>query len=110
VTDFHLGIVHDVDEMKDPGAVGSANRHIRIRFRARHVEFDPAADDVVDHYFLAREAEANRALIFIDAVGGLQFVEITLIDLLALALKIGTVNAASRGPSFQSSPSQCNPS
>ena len=35
VTDFHLDVVDDVDEVENPGAVRTANRHIRMRLRIR---------------------------------------------------------------------------
>ena len=88
VRDLHLDVVHDVDEMENPRAVGPADGHVRIRLGAGHVEFDVAADDVIDDDLFARETKADGTRVVVNAAGGAEFVEITLIDRFPLALKI----------------------
>src|ERR1043166_6642044 len=89
VRNLHLDVVHHVDEMENPRAVGAANGHVRIRLRARHVEFGMAADDVIDYDLFSREAKTDGTGVVVNAAGGAQFIEITLIDRFTFALKIG---------------------
>ena len=88
VADLHLDVVHHVDEMEYPRAVGAANGHVGIRFRVRQVDFDVAADRVFDHDLLAVESETDRTLIVVNPTGGAQLLQITSVDFLALTLEI----------------------
>src|SRR2546421_189801 len=40
VGDFHLDVINNVDEVKNPGAVRSADRHVRMRLFVRPIEID----------------------------------------------------------------------
>src|SRR5438093_1463982 len=74
--------------MENPRAVRAANGHIRIGLGAGHVEFDPAANDVIHDDLFAREAKADGARVVINALGGTESIQITLIDTFPLALKV----------------------
>src|SRR6266480_7493760 len=90
VRDFHLEVVDDVYEMKNPRAVGTSNRHIRMRTGIGEIEIDFAADKIVHDDVLPRRTEAQRALVFKDVATVLKFLQVTFVDLSALTLKIGT--------------------
>jgi len=90
VGNFHLDVVDHVHEMKNPGAVGSPNRHVRMRARIGQIEIDFAADKIVHDDVLPRRAEAQRALIFKNVAAVLKFLQVAFVDLSALTLKIGT--------------------
>ncbi len=97
VRDFHLEVVDDVYEMKNPRAVRPPDRHIGMRARIGEIEIDFAADEIVHDDVLPRRTEAQRALVFKDVATVLKFLQVTLVDLSALTLKIGTEIAADVG-------------
>src|SRR2546423_15444944 len=88
VGDFHLDVVHDVDEMENPGAIGPANRHVGIRLRIGQIELDAAANRIVDDDLLALESKTEGAMIVVNSDGGAQLLEIRTTDFFALALVI----------------------
>jgi hypothetical protein len=98
VSDLHLQIVDDVDEMKDPGSVGTADGHIRMRGRIRHIEGNVSTDEVGNRHSLARRTEADRALILIGMAARLQSREVFLVNLSSLALLVWTESAAFSRP------------
>src|SRR5205085_12207300 len=85
---------YDVDahdhEIKKPGAVGSPNRHVRMRARIGQIDIERAANKNVHDDVLPRRAEAQRALVFEDVAAVLKFIQVAFVDLSALTLKIGT--------------------
>src|SRR6202045_5564079 len=87
VRNFHLDIVDHVHEMKDPRAVGPANRHVGMGARIGEIEIDFAADEIVDDNVLPWRTEPQRNLIFKNMAGVLKFFSVALVDFSALALK-----------------------
>ena len=59
VGDFHLDVVHDVDEMENPRAIRPPNRHVGIRPGIGQIEFDVAANRIVDDDLLALEPKTD---------------------------------------------------
>jgi len=49
VRNLHLDVVNHVDEMKNPGAVRSANGHVGMRPGIGEIEIDFAADHIIDN-------------------------------------------------------------
>ena len=89
VGDFHFDVVHDINEMENPRAVGPANRHVGIRLRIGQIELDAAANRIVDYNLLALEPKTDGALIVVNSAGSAQLLEIRAIDFFAFALEIG---------------------
>src|ERR1700736_529508 len=71
--DLHFDVVDHVNEMKDPGAVRPANRHVRMRAGVGKIEIDLAADEIVDHNVFARRPETQGTLIFENVTAILEF-------------------------------------
>ena len=113
VRDAHLDVVHHVDQMEDVGAIRALDNHVGRVLRVGVVHGDVAADEVVQgHDALALEAETpDGALagagdfiaVLVALVGGgalvhapqlHQFLEIAVVNLLALALVVGGVGTA----------------
>ncbi len=98
--DAHLDVVHDVDEMENPRAVGAADGHVGLHVAERvdglrAVHLHAPADEVVHDDRLARQLEARRAfLVHVDRAGGLEFGEVALVNVVALALEIRAEVAA----------------
>src|SRR5437762_1700258 len=85
---FHLHVVNHVDEMKNPRTVRAADGHVRVDFLVRKIEIDFAANEIINHDMLAGRTKPQRALIVEDVTGILQFLQITLVNFVALTLKI----------------------
>ena len=87
VRNFHLDVVNDIDEMKNPGAIGAPDGHVGVRLLARQIEIDFAVNEIVDDHVLARRAKAQRACVLENVTGVLQFAQILFVDGIAFALK-----------------------
>src|SRR5205085_3020985 len=101
-------VVNHVDEMENPRAIRTADGHVRVDFFVRKIEIDFAADQIVDDNMLAGRTKPQRALVVEDVTGILQFLQITLVNFVALALKIGPEISADVRPfiPIQPEPSQ----
>src|SRR5260370_27491619 len=53
VRNLHLHVVDHVDEMKDPGAVRTANGHVGMGLLVRKIEIDFAGNEIVDDHMFA---------------------------------------------------------
>ena len=112
VRDFHLDVVHHVDKVEDVGAIRALDHHVGGVFLVGVVHGDIAAYQVVQrHYAIALEAETphrafagagNLIAVFVALIGGRalvhtphlhQFVEIAVVNILALALEVGFTGA-----------------
>src|SRR5437763_15352624 len=85
---FHLDVVDHVYEMKNPRAIGPADRHVRVRARIREIEINLAANEIVDDNALTRRTEAQRALVFEDVTTVLKFFQVTLVNLRPLTFEL----------------------
>ena len=74
--------------MKNPRTVRAADGHVRVDFLVRKIEIDFAANEIINHDMLAGRTKPQRALIVEDVTGILQFLQITLVNFVALTLKI----------------------
>src|SRR6059058_6125447 len=108
--DFHFDVVDHIYEVKNPRAVGPADRHIGMGAWICEIEIDFAADDVIEHHVLTRRAKTKRARIFEIMAGILKLFQIPLVNIGSFALQIRSGISATCGPSSQSRPSQRNPS
>src|SRR5204863_2072351 len=86
--DFHFDVVDHIDEVKNPRAVGPADRHIGMGAWICEIKIDSAADDVIDHHVLTRRAKTERARIFENMAGVLKLFQIPLVNIRSLALQI----------------------
>src|SRR5205823_3569372 len=86
--DFHLDVVDHIDKVKNPRAVGSADRHIGMGPRICEIEVDFAADDVIEHRVLTRRAKAERARIFKNVARTPKLFQIPLVNIRSFALQI----------------------
>src|SRR5438128_1575882 len=91
---FHFVNVIDDIEMKNPRAVGAAHRHVGMRTGIRKIEIDFPADEIVHDHMFARRSESQSSLVFKNVAGVLKFFQVTLVNLVALTLKIWTKVAA----------------
>ncbi len=94
VGDLHFDVIDDIDEVEDPGAIGSADGHVGMGVRVGEIEFDIAADEVVDGDFLAQRAEAPGALILVEVALGVELIKVGLVDGFAFGLEIGAAGSA----------------
>src|SRR4030095_4759608 len=86
--DFHFDVVDHIHEVKNPRAVGAADRHIGMGAWICEIEIDFAADEVIDHHVLTRRAKTERARIFENVATILKFLQIAFVNLRSLALQI----------------------
>src|SRR5438046_4731366 len=86
--DFHFDVVDHIDEVKNPRAVGPADRHIGMGAWICEIKIDFAADDVIDHHVLTRRAKTERACVFENMAGVLKLFQIPLVNIRSLALQI----------------------
>ncbi len=102
VGDAHLDVVHDVDEVEDPRAIGPADRHVGLQVAEGvdglgTVHHDVPAHEVVHDDLLARQLETDGSFILVDCAGGLELFEVSEVDRVAFALEIRSVVAADAG-------------
>jgi hypothetical protein len=88
VGDLHLQIIDHIHKVKNPRAIGSADRHVRMGPWVGHIEFNAAADQVFDNDGLSRRAKADRSLVRVNMPAYFQSREVPFIDVVSLALKI----------------------
>ena len=89
VRDFHFEVIDDIHEMKNPGAIRSADGHVGSDFDVAKIERDLPADQIIDVHQLTMESETpGAAVLHIKMAGGLKFIEVALVDAFALALEI----------------------
>src|SRR5438046_2105829 len=86
--DFHFDVVDYIDEMKNPRAVGPADRHIGMGAWICKIEIDFATDDVIDHHVLTRRAKTECARVFENMAGVLKLFQILLVNIRSFALQI----------------------
>src|SRR5437868_5640143 len=94
--------------MENPRAIRAADSHVRVDFLVRKIEIDFAADQIVNHHMLAGRMKPQRALIVEDVTGILHLLQVTLVNFIALTLKIGPELSAKMRPfiPIQSEPPQ----
>ena len=86
MADSHFDVIDHIREMEDVASIGAPEGHVRF---LTSVEGDVAADAVVHGDRTARRLEPDRAAgLVIHVSGDLEFLEVPVIDRLALALKI----------------------
>src|SRR6266478_9927359 len=74
--------------MKNPRAVGPADRHVGMRARIRKIEIDFPADDVIDKHMLAWRSESQCPRVFENVPAFLKLLQIAFVNLRSLALQI----------------------
>lgn len=94
VGEAHLEVVDDIDEVEDEGSVGAADDHVGGVGLVGVVDGDFTADEVVHGDGFAIEAEAPRAVVFVNASGVLEFLEPVGVDVLSLGLEVGSTVAS----------------
>src|SRR5438105_12868193 len=85
VRDLHFDIVDNVHEMKNPGAIWTANSHVWLQTA---VEFDATTDLVINHDRPADRSKSDCSGIVVQAVFFPESTQVSLIDCIPLALKI----------------------
>ena len=96
---LHLNIVHHVDKVEDVGTVRAADSHVRGVGGVPVVDGDVSANQVMEgDGFGAVKAETPGSFILVHAAGVLELLEIGVVNIVALALKIGAAIAAFHGP------------
>ncbi len=88
----HLDVIHDIDEMENVAAIWATNRHVGF---LRRGEGHIATNEIVHGDGGAAELETHGSVFFrINAACGLQLGQVSIVDRLALTLKVGAVRAA----------------
>ena len=64
--DFHLNVIDDINEMEDPGAIGTAQSDVGMGAGIGEIEFNPAANLVLQDDLLAGRAEANGSVVLVE--------------------------------------------
>src|SRR5262245_1244208 len=98
VGDFHFEIVDHVDEMKNPRAVWTPDRHVGVRGGIAEIEIDSSGYEIVHDDVLAWRPKPQRPVVFEYVTGVLKFVQVTLVEFCAFALQIRTELAAAARP------------
>ncbi len=88
--------------MKNIGTIGAADDHVGGVGRVPVIDGDRAADEVVHGEAAALETKAIGIAILVEAVGGEEFFEIDVVDLIALGLVIRPVFSFSMGRQISS--------
>ena len=96
VADFHFEIIHHIDEVEHIGTIGTFHHHVRGVGFIAVVDGDFTADQVLHGDRFAGKLESPGAIILVDAFIGAQFLKPLVIELIALALVIGTVVTTGR--------------
>ena len=115
VGDPHVDVIDHVHKMENPAAVRTPDRHVAFELaiatlRLAAIHFDVAAHEIVERERLARKPESQRPIfIRINATRRRELIRVTLINRLALALKIRPVRPADLRPLIPIQPEPAHP-
>ena len=94
----HFNVVDDIDEVKDIAAVGALDDHVGGIGCIPVVDGDGTADDIVEGDGLgAVETESPGTVAFVNASGVDELLEVGVVDMIALALEVGTAVSSDHG-------------
>jgi hypothetical protein len=70
--EFHLNVIDNIHKMKNPGSIGTADRHVRMGRRIRHIKLNTSANHILDDHRFARRTKTDRPAIFVHMPSKLQ--------------------------------------